>query len=54
MKPYRELYPHANLLLPNTEIVSDRIIVLPTGTSVSEDAIETIANVLGLLVKDIG
>ena len=43
MKPYRDLFPHAGLMLPNTERVASRILVLPTGDSLSLDNIETIS-----------
>lgn len=45
MKPYRELYPHAGLVLPMTQEVADRVIVLPTGTTLPPDAPETIRDV---------
>jgi dTDP-4-amino-4,6-dideoxygalactose transaminase len=35
MEPYRSLQPNAGLLLPETEKVSGRVIVLPTGQSIS-------------------
>jgi dTDP-4-amino-4,6-dideoxygalactose transaminase len=43
MKPYRDLFPHAGLVLPNTEAVAARVIVLPNGTTLPDDCIETIA-----------
>lgn len=46
MQPYRDLYPHAGLLLENTERVARRVIVLPSGPSLPTAAIETIAAVL--------
>jgi dTDP-4-amino-4,6-dideoxygalactose transaminase len=49
MKPYRELYPHAGLLLPGTEQVADRVVVLPTGASLAPGCVETIAAVLSAL-----
>jgi dTDP-4-amino-4,6-dideoxygalactose transaminase len=49
MQPFRDLYPHAGLLLPNTRSVSERVIVLPTGTALPPDAIEVIASVLRVL-----
>lgn len=49
MQPYRSLYPHARLLLPNTEAVANRVIVLPTGTALPEDAVPTILAILGVL-----
>lgn len=50
MKPYRELYPHAGLLLPNTCQVADRVIVLPTGTSLNEETIATICAILRVAI----
>lgn len=46
MQPYRALYPHAGLLLPNTERVADRVVVLPTGTSVTPDAVHDIVDAI--------
>lgn len=48
MEPYRSLFPHASLLLPNTEIVAERVLVLPTGTSISSEHIETITSIIRL------
>jgi dTDP-4-amino-4,6-dideoxygalactose transaminase len=50
MQPYRALYPHAGLLLANTRQVADRVAVLPTGTTVNEDTIRTVASVLRVLI----
>jgi dTDP-4-amino-4,6-dideoxygalactose transaminase len=33
MQPYRDLYPHAGLLLGNTEDVARRVVVLPSGST---------------------
>jgi dTDP-4-amino-4,6-dideoxygalactose transaminase len=49
MQPFRELYPHAGLLLPNTMAVADRVIVLPTGTTLPDGTVEVIADVLRVL-----
>jgi dTDP-4-amino-4,6-dideoxygalactose transaminase len=43
MKPYCDLFPHAQLMLPNTQKVAKRVVVLPNGTSLPEASIETIA-----------
>ena len=51
MKPYRELYPHAGLVLPNTQLVADRVVVLPTGTTMSEDLIKTVSAVIRAVVE---
>lgn len=39
MEPYRSYFPNAGLLLPETERVARRVIVLPTGTAVGVDHI---------------
>lgn len=49
MEPYRSFYPHAGLLLPETQIVANRVIVMPTGTTMSVDNIKVILTVLQLL-----
>ncbi|MDQ2842800.1 MAG: DegT/DnrJ/EryC1/StrS family aminotransferase, partial [Acidobacteriota bacterium] len=38
MEPYRSLYPEAGMLLPRTENLCSRVLVLPTGTAVSAEA----------------
>jgi dTDP-4-amino-4,6-dideoxygalactose transaminase len=50
MKPYRDEFPDAAKGLPNTEAVARRVIVLPTGTAVDEDAIARIAGMIRVLV----
>jgi dTDP-4-amino-4,6-dideoxygalactose transaminase len=52
MQPYRDLYPHAGLLLPNTEKVADEVIVLPTGTTVNADMVRTVASVIRVLLEN--
>ena len=46
MEPYRTLYPDAGKYLPRTEEVAARVMVLPTGTAVTPEAIEKIAGLL--------
>ncbi len=50
MEPYRSLYPHAGLLLPETERLADRVLSLPTGTAVNETDIERIADLIRFAV----
>lgn len=50
MQPYRNLFPHAAMLLPNTEKISNRVIVLPTGISLPYGTADTTAAVLRVLV----
>lgn len=46
MLPYRDLFPHANLMLPKTEQIAESVIVLPSGTSLPDRAIKTIADII--------
>lgn len=48
MEPYRSLY--AGLVLPATEAVADRVVVLPTGETVDEAGVGTISNLIRLAV----
>ncbi len=51
MEPYSELFPHSSLMLPNTISVAERVVVLPTGTSVSPEIISVITNALRVVVS---
>ena len=48
-KPYRDLFPHAGLMLPNTEKLADKIMVLPNGAGTSEAAVNVIGEVFRVL-----
>jgi dTDP-4-amino-4,6-dideoxygalactose transaminase len=49
MQPYRDLYPHAGLMLANTERVAERVVILPNGSSVSHEAVIAICAIIRLL-----
>jgi dTDP-4-amino-4,6-dideoxygalactose transaminase len=46
MQPYRDLFPDAGAALPETEAIEERILVMPTGTSVNPEMIATIGQIL--------
>ena len=46
MEPYQTLFPDAATHLPHTEAVAGRVLVLPSGTSISEREIELIAAII--------
>jgi len=48
MEPYRSHFPHAGLLLPQTERLAGRVLLLPTGTGVGADEIDTLGTVIRL------
>lgn len=50
MEPYRSYFPHAGLLLPETEKLVQRVLVLPTGTAVGLGKISQICDIIRLVV----
>ncbi len=46
MEPYRSLQPNAGMMLPITEAVLERILLLPTGTAVDEKMVAQIADII--------
>jgi len=54
MEPYRSYFPHADLLLPETEKLCQRVLVLPTGTAVGEAEIGTVCSILATAVASGG
>jgi len=46
MEPYRSLQPNAYLLLPETQRVAARVIVLPTGTAVGVQEIDVVCAII--------
>jgi dTDP-4-amino-4,6-dideoxygalactose transaminase len=51
MEPYRSYFPHARLLLPETERLAARIIVLPTGTAVVPDEITKVCHIIRTAIR---
>lgn len=51
MKPYRDLFPHAGLLLPNTAKVAASVIVLPNGGSLPAGVPATCRDVILALAQ---
>jgi dTDP-4-amino-4,6-dideoxygalactose transaminase len=50
MEPYRSYFPHAGLLLPETERLTQRVLSLPTGTAVGSGEIMKICEIIRLAV----
>jgi dTDP-4-amino-4,6-dideoxygalactose transaminase len=46
MKPYSDIFPHANLLLKQTELVANRVGILPSGMAISVEDIATIGAII--------
>ena len=50
MEPYRSYFPHANLVLQATDVVAQRVVLLPTGTSIGRTEIREICQILRVAV----
>lgn len=50
MEPYRSNFPHAGLLLPETEKITKRVLSLPTGTSIGPDDISEVCQIIRLVI----
>lgn len=48
VEPYRSYFPHAGLLLPETEKLTQRVLALPTGTAVGPEDVEKVCQIIGL------
>jgi dTDP-4-amino-4,6-dideoxygalactose transaminase len=51
MEPYRSYFPHAGMVLPETEKLCQRVMVLPTGTSVNEGIAADICGIIRTAVS---
>lgn len=51
MEPYRSLFPHAGLVLPDTEAVAASVIILPTGQTMTPDMVATVAQIIRTAVS---
>lgn len=52
MEPYRSYFPHAGLLLPQTERLASRVLLLPTGTSIGADEVLGICEIVRCAVAN--
>jgi dTDP-4-amino-4,6-dideoxygalactose transaminase len=53
MEPYKSYYPHAGLLLPETEKLTQRVMSLPTGTAVDEDAVNVVCAIIRQAIAEL-
>jgi dTDP-4-amino-4,6-dideoxygalactose transaminase len=51
MQPYRSYFPHAGLLLQNTDQVSAQVLILPTGQTLNSAMIRSICQIIRLAVS---
>jgi dTDP-4-amino-4,6-dideoxygalactose transaminase len=52
MEPYRSFFPHAGLLLPETERLVTQVLILPTGTTVSTEDVTRICGIIRLALQN--
>jgi dTDP-4-amino-4,6-dideoxygalactose transaminase len=52
MEPYRSYFPQAGLLLPETERLAERVLVLPTGTAVNAADITKVCGIIRTIVSN--
>lgn len=52
MEPYRSYFPHAGLLLPETEKLAQRVLILPTGTTILPEDINQICRIIRIAVTN--
>lgn len=52
MEPYRSYFPYSHLMLPETEKVVQRVLVLPTGTTIMPDHISTICSIIRTAIEN--
>jgi dTDP-4-amino-4,6-dideoxygalactose transaminase len=52
MEPYRSFFPHAGLLLPETERLAERVLCLPTGSSIGPDEIVNLCQIIRLVIEN--
>ncbi len=52
MQPYKSYFPHAGLLLPETEKLSNKVMLLPTGVNMSPDKIIRITKLIKFILDN--
>jgi dTDP-4-amino-4,6-dideoxygalactose transaminase len=52
MEPYRSFFPHAGLLLPNTENLTGRVMSLPNGTAIEPDDVNRICQIIEFSIQN--
>jgi|SRR5690625_1491786 len=52
MSPYRDLFPHAGLVLPHTNETASRVVILPNGSAMGEKEVATIASIFRATVGE--
>jgi dTDP-4-amino-4,6-dideoxygalactose transaminase len=51
-EPYRSYYPHAGLMLPVTEKLVNKVLLLPTGTAIGPNEISIVCQIIRLAIAN--
>lgn len=51
MQPYRDLFPHAGLMLPNTGRVAERVIILPSGLAMDDESVAAVSQIIRTIAR---
>jgi dTDP-4-amino-4,6-dideoxygalactose transaminase len=52
MEPYRSYFPHADLLLPETKKLTQRVMSLPTGTAMTAESVNKVCDIIRFSIKN--
>jgi dTDP-4-amino-4,6-dideoxygalactose transaminase len=52
MEPYKTLFPGAGRTLPHTEALTERVLLLPTGTSVNLEQVGSVCNIIRFAIEN--
>lgn len=52
MEPYNSYFPYARLLLPETERLAEKVLLLPTGSSSTKEQIRIIAQIIRIAITE--
>jgi len=51
MEPYKSYFPNAGVMLPETEKLCGRVLILPTGQSISPGDVSAVCNLIRFAVS---
>jgi len=51
MQPYRDLFPHAGLMLANTDRVAEKVVILPSGTAIGVESITVVCQIIRTVAR---
>ena len=52
MEPYRSYFPHSHSLLSGTGKIIQRVLIMPTGTSIEPTQIVTVRSIIRLAISN--